>query len=277
MAKKWYIRRGGEVRGPFPTEALARYRVLGRIRDHDEVSSDKQHWQRVSEVAEINPDKPENVAAADGEMSKEEARAHLKATAKFVKNRHIQVEDDEGEYERRFRQKTPLWRRVGQYFLVLLLIGGIGAIPFIIPKGEEVVEADCKAAAAPGVNWRDCLLMDTDFANSDLAGASLHGANLSRSVLRAANLSRADAAYVNLSQASLRAANLSEANLNGANLVGADLTRANLRGADLSYADLRQSDLRGADLTGVRLDNAVWAQGIFCMPGSLGSCQKARR
>ncbi len=276
MAKKWYIRRGGEVRGPFPTEALARYRVLGRVREHDEVSSDKQHWQRAGDVAEINPDKPENIAA-DGEMSREEARAHLKATAKFVKRRQIHVEDEEGEYERRFRQQVPLWMRAGQYLLVLLLVAVIGALPFIIPEGEGVDAANCKAAPAPGVNWRDCLLMDTDFANSDLVGANLRSTNLSRAVLRAANLSRADAAYANLSQASLRAVNLSEANLNGANLVGADLTLANLRGADLSYADLRQSDLRGADMTGARLDNAVWAQGVFCMPGSLGSCQKARR
>jgi len=66
---------------------------------------------------------------------------------------------------------------------------------------------------------------------TDLSGAYLIGADLSR-----ANLSRAD-----LSGADLSGANLSRANLSRADLSGADLSGANLSGAYLSRAKTKET------------------------------------
>jgi uncharacterized protein YjbI with pentapeptide repeats len=76
------------------------------------------------------------------------------------------------------------------------------------------------------------LLMRTDLAGCDLAGASL--------------------VDTDLAGASLAFADLADADLSGANLTGADLSRADLTGANLTGADLTAADLDGTVLRNVR-------------------------
>lgn len=65
--------------------------------------------------------------------------------------------------------------------------------------------------------------------------------------------------------------------LQSAYLGGADLEGMDLAGADLSKAYLRKAKLRGAKVEGVQwqgtdLTGAVWTDGGYCRPGSIGKC-----
>jgi uncharacterized protein YjbI with pentapeptide repeats len=95
-----------------------------------------------------------------------------------------------------------------------------------------------------------------DFSHSDLPGASLLRANLSRANLSGASLLRANLYGANLFFADLSGANLSGTNLLVADLSGANLSGANLSGANLSGANLSGTNLSGDDLSGTNLSGA---------------------
>ena len=52
----WFIRRRGEVIGPYPGGLVSRYILLGRVQETDEVSSDGREWLLVSDVPELIPE-----------------------------------------------------------------------------------------------------------------------------------------------------------------------------------------------------------------------------
>ena len=56
LSMPWYTRRDGVVRGPFSTENISRYILLGRIRLSDELSNDRQGWKKVEQVSSVIPD-----------------------------------------------------------------------------------------------------------------------------------------------------------------------------------------------------------------------------
>jgi len=51
----WYTRRKKEIRGPFPPGLIARYILLGRILESDELSVDQVSWQQVTSLPELIP------------------------------------------------------------------------------------------------------------------------------------------------------------------------------------------------------------------------------
>lgn len=76
-----------------------------------------------------------------------------------------------------------------------------------------------------------------------LAKTNLVGANLTGAYLTKANLTGADLTWANLTGAYLTRADLAGAYLTKADLAGADLTKADLAGADLTDADLTEANL----------------------------------
>ena len=50
---KWYVRRGNRVQGPFLTNELGRFLLLGRLRNTDRVSCDGELWEPVTQVPEL--------------------------------------------------------------------------------------------------------------------------------------------------------------------------------------------------------------------------------
>jgi len=282
----WYVRRGKEVKGPFPAGLISRYILLGRIHDTDEVSHDRQEWQRISRVPELIPEVVRKLRANPDD---EDLKQHLEAARRWAdERRDLQGPGAVGErrhaegdarsahvhHEHVFAPTERVIRR--DYLLLVLILLVVVAIPFLLPSGKKPEEPQCDAPAAPGVNWSNCRMEAHQYPNVDLAGAKLRNANLTAAVLRAANLQQADLAYANLTLANLRGANLQQALLKGATLKRSDLTNANLQGADLSYADLSEVNLEGAQLGGAKLDHAIWAEGVVCMPGSVGECILAK-
>lgn len=118
-----------------------------------------------------------------------------------------------------------------------------------------------------------------DLSNDGLAGADLHGMNLTGTIFDHSNLSNANLANANLTGASFARAIVTGANLDGANLTGANLsgivsggvtgTPASLPagwslrdgfligpGANLNGANLAGQNLSGANLAGIDLTKA---------------------
>jgi uncharacterized protein YjbI with pentapeptide repeats len=89
-------------------------------------------------------------------------------------------------------------------------------------------------------------LFHADLFGADLSGAYLYGANLGRTDLRAANLTSADLGRTDLREANLTHTSLSSADLSYVDLSGASLERANLAAANLTGANLAEADLTGA-------------------------------
>jgi hypothetical protein len=56
LSVQWYSRRDGVVRGPFSSENVTRYILLGRIRHSDELSIDRQIWLEAEQVSGVMPD-----------------------------------------------------------------------------------------------------------------------------------------------------------------------------------------------------------------------------
>ncbi len=145
--------------------------------------------------------------------------------------------------------------------------------------------AACTDAAAPGVNWRGCLMDAMDLREVDLTGADIANASFKRADLTGARLAEvkgrrakfvsAVLAGADLSNADLRLADFTSADLTGAVLVQADLRAARffkavLRDADFTGARLERADLLHADLSGAR-----WVDGkTICAEGSIGRCRK---
>ena len=95
---------------------------------------------------------------------------------------------------------------------------------------------------------------------TNLMGAVLRSADLSKADLRWANLSDVTLAWGNLDGANLAHADLSKSNLNQANLDRTILRSAILDGASLENSRILDADLSGASLKGVSLD------GVFLSP-----------
>jgi len=282
--EKWYLRLHGEAVGPFPSFQIARYLLLQRLHQDDELSRDKVKWFPIRDIPEVWPDKR---SSAPGVSEAEKQR--LQATRRWVDEHatlFVPLDEMRGAeeellfedevYHPRLPESPPVHRLVG-YGLALLLALAVITVPFLLPEGQMVDVPQCDAPAAPEVNWNNCRMEGTRLENSDLHRSRMRNADLSAAVLRAANLADSDLAYANLSQANLRGANLSGAMLTGASLRKSDLRSANLAKADLSYADLSGARLTGAKLDGALLGNAIIDEQTICMPESVGRCIPARR
>lgn len=101
---------------------------------------------------------------------------------------------------------------------------------------------------------------DCEVTPTNLNGALLIGADLSKADLRWANLNDTALAWGNLDGSSLSYADLSKANLNQASLERADLRCAILDGASLQNSRIIDADFSGASLKGVSLE------GVFISP-----------
>jgi len=288
MSRKqiWYVRRKGQVTGPFPAGQISQFLVLGRIRADDEVSQDRETWLMVRQVRELIPDVL--LAKPDDEM----ARERLKAARRWADERRMEEgkswEGGErrkaaGDQKPRATENLALPRTrlrpatvIAIVAISIVAMAGLIALAFILPSGQVVSVAQCEAPPAPGVNWSYCRKSGAQYLQANLREAKLNSVQLNGASLSGADLSGADISYADLSNAHLSLANLAAANLKGANLRYADLRNADLRDADLSYADLTNARIDGINLDGARLDYTIWIDGTTCAPGSEGRCVTAR-
>jgi hypothetical protein len=247
----WFVKHDDLVMGPLTSARIRHLLLDGELELHDQISADKQGWQAINQVPGVVP---LQMRAAQGDSD---------AQAKVDARKAADARDIEKE------NRFPLLAIT----ITLIVIGAV--IFYALRHGmpAKIEESVCDAPAAPGVNWRNCLIVDLDVGAASLAGANLNSAVLRGAKLSATDLTKADLRYANLSQADLR-----HAQLRGAAMVGINLRFADLRGADLSYADLRFADLSksrvdDAILANARLDGALWIDGASCGDDSIGKCE----
>ena len=288
----WYTRRGSEIRGPFPAGQITRFILLGRIRESDELSTDQQNWQPVSEVPVLIPEEMKadlDDAAAyerlmiarmrEDERTARDRRGEEETTPPGVPRDRRRSDDDrraweEAEMLRHREIKTAIIEaakhKKQHYFLqgaavALFLALVVGSALYFQPWEKEEA-ADCNAIPQPWVNWSNCFMEGVQLVSIDMRGSRLRNANLTGADLRGSIFTGADLAYANLSvsnlsdadleKATLVGTNLRKAKLAGANLGGANMAYAILQNADLSGANLSHADLSNADLRGAKIDNA---------------------
>jgi hypothetical protein len=267
------MRRGRTVQGPYSSEDVRSYLLLGRLRLSDRVSHDAHTWQPLTQCPELIPDAMRDLASESGRARFEAAR---RAIDERAQDRDALPPD---AVERRAAPARVWWWRPGTASLlatvvvVAVVLAGIGYSRDF--KGGMHAEVSCGAAAGAGAVWSGCIkdgiavAQGTDLTELRAVNASLRSAELAGADLRGARLEFAD-----LSQAHLTGADLEQAVLRGADLRGADLATANLTRADLRYADLRSADLDGVNLQGARLGRALWPDGVACAPNSVGRCRR---
>lgn len=280
----WYVRRGGKVSGPFPTQAVANNALLGRFVPDDEVSVDQLEWRPLVAVEELLPPELLELHHATDPEQRQWLEERLKAARRWADQRT----HDDRRQEREVwseelrngeRRKNPadndvlalpyhhggvaresslrryLGPALGVIAVVLSVVLGLFYYQPVNPVKVGVLPAQpqCHQAAAQGINWSGC--------------------NKREIRLRGADLSRGDLGYADFSQADLSGSRMRQARLVGANFRGANLDHADLAGADLSYANLGGASLVSASLAGAVLDHAIWADGQECAAGSLGQCR----
>jgi hypothetical protein len=54
--QQWYIQKGARIQGPFSTNEVGRFLLLGRVRNTDRVSRDGELWEPVTQVPELIPE-----------------------------------------------------------------------------------------------------------------------------------------------------------------------------------------------------------------------------
>lgn len=120
-------------------------------------------------------------------------------------------------------------------------------------------------ATCPGVNLDGLDLTGLDLTGIDLSGASLEGTRLDRADLSWASLVGAYLPHASLIRADLRYASLRDSWLARADFAGANLQRADLTGAETSSKSFAAS---------TDLSNAIWSNGVRCIPKSIGVCRQ---
>jgi Pentapeptide repeats (8 copies) len=286
----WFVRRNGEVKGPFMPAQITRNILLGRLKPDDELSSDEQHWQQVAMHRELYPDvlqeSPVNDEKVDiakiqvdervadkrrekQKMAEDRRRTRDRRATEsdaILVHRHHRKEVADACKNGMERPKIPIL----SILLIVIVIVGFG---MLLKPEKKNLKSDCTLPPNTGVNWSNCNFINLNAENQNLEFAILTDAKLNESKLSGVNLSGSDMAYAEIIRSDLSYANLKNVRLIGANLQHSDLSYANLEGTDFSYADLSNALLAGADMTNTKLSNTIWIDGKICEKGSVGSCQ----
>ncbi|MFK7994229.1 MAG: DUF4339 domain-containing protein [Granulosicoccus sp.] len=86
---QWYVQKGSRVQGPFSTNEVGRFLLLGRVRNTDRVSRDGELWEPVTQVPELIPEELLDLQSDDGWNQFLTARS---ATDERVSASPVQVE-----------------------------------------------------------------------------------------------------------------------------------------------------------------------------------------
>jgi uncharacterized protein YjbI with pentapeptide repeats len=288
----WYVRKDGRIRGPFPAGQIAREILLGRIRDNDELSTDREHWRPLSALPQLMPAVMQNADTEEGQQHlllarlREDERLHDRRgpghAPADINQRHGDRRTVESFDAVAHRERVTRWAaEENKEERNLLLPAAVIMITLFIlgtyflwyRPAVPLAERDCQAAPAAAVNWSSCDMSARNLGRADLKLANLSNAILKGSDLRGAQLRAADLSYANLEAVDLRDADLRSANLKGAVLRGANLSQSDLRDADLGYANLQVANLNGANLSGAKFGRAIWVDGRVCTADSVGECR----
>jgi Pentapeptide repeats (8 copies) len=280
--KRWYVKRGTMITGPFTAAVMVRNIVLGRVKPDDLVSRDGGHWGAAAQTWKFESVAANAKAFAHADERQGERRRGDAAEVASPRPRTRGADRRRAEpldLVRRREISNRVWQGLrrskpdGGVVWVALTVVILAVVGLSLLTTPAAIEAgDCASGPHPGVNWDSCTRLSSDLRRADLSGAIARSAQLAASDLAGANLSGADFAYADLRQANLELADLTSSRLVGTDLREANFAHADLRSANLQFADLRGARLDGADLSGALLGNTIWPTGEHCRRGSVGVC-----
>lgn len=286
-SKKWFVRRTEQVQGPFTGSILMKLAKLGRLKQTDELSNDKELWKLAGDYPQLFKGVDTDLQLKDEERNgldrREEEHSSETSTNSSSKRQGEERRQPEPEEEiSRRKGRTRLINamresRVEDHFPFMAIIASIVLIVIlgiVLQRSDQTSVSDCQALPKPEVNWDDCSFNRLNVKNKNLSHASIKNAKMISADLQGAILEAVDFSYTDLSKGNLKNSNLDKAILKGTNLKSVNLTSASLKGADLSYADLSGAKLKGVDLSQAILDKAIWIDGKLCAKGSIGRCIK---
>jgi uncharacterized protein YjbI with pentapeptide repeats len=155
---------------------------------------------------------------------------------------------------------------------LLALLLAVIVMPLLPLRPADAQE--CRAAAAPGVNWEGCNKMNLIIDRSNLEKARLKGVNFTYTDLSNGNFAGADVEKAALLRASLEGSNLKGANFSrvegfrtifnkvdasGASFASAELQRSTFSGATLVDVDFTKAELGRAQFDGAAVQGATFA------------------
>ena len=154
-------------------------------------------------------------------------------------------------------------RKLRPALRVLGLLAAVCASYVALPA-SALAEVDCRADAAPGVDWTDCekkliilrgadlsgaILIDVDFTSTDLRDTNLLAASLEKATLVRASLAGANAKGAKFDRIEGYRTDFSGIDAQGAAFASAEIQRSNFTGAKLTDADFTKAELGRADFT----------------------------
>jgi len=284
---RWFIRKQGEILGPYPNKLISRYLILERIHLGTEVSQDQQHWSPVSDYPALVPEVVRNAHTPEGAKAlslariREDERSVAESNPELAGDERRANEDQITRLHRQLKDDVlnSYKNRMGLYQNAVTIIAVVTVVIILVTlfyrPERHYNGADCHLAPAPGINWSGCDKQGINLAARDLHSVIFNSTRMQQVVLDRSHLDGADLSYADLSQASLIQTSLKQARILGTVLRKASLQQADLSGADLSYADLTGASLDQAILSGAKFDQAIWVNGKTCLAGSVGECLQA--
>lgn len=151
-------------------------------------------------------------------------------------------------------------RRTARFHVLVGLLGAAGALAFL---AGPAAAADCRAAAAPSIDWQDCNKSNLILRESPLAGANLVGTDLSYSDLRNSDLTGADLEKATLTRASLAGSKADGAKFHRIEGYRTLFNEISATGSSFASAELQRADFTGAKLDGANFEKAELGRGVF--------------
>lgn len=155
----------------------------------------------------------------------------------------------------------------------------LGLVAAVLALGGSLLfspanAADCRADAAPKIDWSSCTKKNLMLGGSDFTGANFRDADLSYTDMGNTTLTASDLEKATLIRTWFTGARLDKANFarveayrsgfqnvfaQGASFASAELQRATFDGADLRYASFHKADLSRATFDQTILSGATFA------------------
>ena len=284
---KWYVKKAGEISGPFSKQVITNNLKLGRLSSADEISPDKVNWTilQLAEQLFSSNDLANNTLSLDERNGFDRRQTEsAEKTAEFnsrtqqdrrapesytqVLRRQLRTELFNKYRENSKYSKWPIAALIAAVLFIALL-----AITY--PTKLPTPSANCDQPAAAFVDWSNCHKMYLDLTGENLTGAQLTNSQLFSAKLLNINLEGANLAYADLRLSDLSYSYLANAKLLGANLQSVDLSYADLSNTNLSFANLAGANIGQAKFEGAVLSNAIWIDGSICSAKSIGECLTA--
>ncbi|MDH5178627.1 MAG: pentapeptide repeat-containing protein [Gammaproteobacteria bacterium] len=276
----WYIRREGEVSGPFPTGQVVQYLVLGRFQVTDEASANQADWQPIDDIDELSQ---ELEAVPDLNSARRWADERRR------ERRYGNDEEREAADRRQGETLSHYISRAAREMLIdtfwqgtsggakasLIFVGAVVVVVslmILLTPSKSPFSEKCTAPFAQGVDLSHCDLADarinlSNLTRANLMGAYLQGARVVNSSFMLANLQ-----YIEFDHAVITNVSFARSNIKGGSYRKAELKGVTFLDANLTYADFRGAKLQDVDFTGANMSHAIWTDGKPCRSKTIESC-----